>query len=177
MSIDAIKEGLPDYAKDIKINVSRVLTEENSKGLTLQQIYGVALAVVYTLKNDSLLQNIMALTKVHLDEAELTGIKSAVSIMAMNNVYYRSMGCLSDPTYSQLQAGLRMMVIANPGIEKANFELYCLAVSAINGCHFCIDSHAKTLQEAGVSYEGVQSVIRIAAVLSAVAQVNKIESL
>ncbi len=58
-----------------------------------------------------------------LSEAEILAAKSAASIMAMNNVYYRSMSQLKDDAFKSLPAGLRMQVIGNPGIEKLDFEL------------------------------------------------------
>ena len=62
-------------------------------------------------------------------------------------------------------ARLRMNVIGNPGIDKTTFELYSLAVSAINGCGSCMAAHDRVVRTAGVSVEGVQSTIRIAAVI------------
>lgn len=52
--------------------------------------------------------------------------------MGMNNVFYRGRGFL-EGRYDDLRPGLRMNIIANPGIPKANFELWSFAVSAING--------------------------------------------
>jgi alkyl hydroperoxide reductase subunit D len=89
--------------------------------------------------------------------------------MAMNNIYYRFTHLASDPDYATMPARLRMNVIANPGVEKADFELWSLAVSAINGCGKCIDAHDQVLRKAGVSREAVQQAVRIAAVIHAVA--------
>lgn len=89
--------------------------------------------------------------------------------MAMNNVFYRGRGFL-DGKYDDLRAGLRMNIIGNPGVEKANFELWCFAVSAINGCPDCVASHEHTLREAGVSRETIQEALKAAAIISGVAQ-------
>ena len=89
--------------------------------------------------------------------------------MAMNNVFYRTRHLLSDHEYGTLRAGLRMNVIGNPGVDKVDFELWSFAVSAVNGCGACLDSHEKTLRQHGVSAQGVQSIVRIAAVVHAVA--------
>ena len=89
--------------------------------------------------------------------------------MAMNNVYYRFMHLVENDEYGKLRAGLRMNVIANPGIDKIDFELCSLAVSAINGCGACVASHEKVVRKAGITAEGVQSAVRIAAVLHGVA--------
>ncbi|HET7332673.1 carboxymuconolactone decarboxylase family protein, partial [Dyella sp.] len=59
--------------------------------------------------------------------------------------------------------------MANPGGSKIDFELASLAVSAINGCGKCMESHEKTLRKHEVSAQAIQSVVRIAAVVHAVA--------
>ena len=96
--------------------------------------------------------------------------KSAAAIMAMNNVYYKFTGMMSE-TYQSMPAKLRMNVIGNPGVSKGDFELWSLAVSAINGCQFCVKSHEKKLREEGFSAEQVQTAVRIAATVAAVSAV------
>ena len=92
--------------------------------------------------------------------------------MAMNNVYYRFVHLASNPVYGTLPAKLRMNVIGNPGIDKAEFELFSLAVSAINGCGMCIDSHERILQQHNVKSETIQAAARVGAVVKAVATVH-----
>lgn len=87
----------------------------------------------------------------------------------MNNVFYRGRGFL-DGKYDDLRAGLRMNIIANPGVAKANFELWCFAVSSINGCPDCVASHEHTLREAGATRESIQEALKAAAIISGVAQ-------
>jgi alkyl hydroperoxide reductase subunit D len=89
--------------------------------------------------------------------------------MAMNNVYYRFVHLASNKTYASLPAKLRMSVIGNPGVPKADFELWSLAVSAINGCGMCIDAHEKVLRETGVETAAIQTAVRFAAILQSVA--------
>ena len=100
--------------------------------------------------------------------------KLAATLMAMNNVYYRFLHLSTDKQFSKLPAGLRMNAMANPGVEKADFELYSLAVSALNGCGLCIDSHVKTLLQHDVSAQAVQTSIKLAAVLNAAATARKL---
>jgi len=88
--------------------------------------------------------------------------------MAMNNVYYRFTHLVGNEEYATMRAGLRMNVMANPGCDKIDFELASLAVSAVNGCGMCMESHEKTLQKHGVAAQSIQSAVRIAAVLHAV---------
>ncbi len=89
--------------------------------------------------------------------------------MAMNNIYYRFTHMAEDPDYRTMPARLRMSVIGRPGVDKRDFELWSLAVSAINGCEACIAAHDRALKEAGVSKEAVQQAVRIAAIVHAVA--------
>ena len=65
-----------------------------------------------------------------------------------------------------------MNVIEVPGIEKDDFELFSIAVSAMNGCGMCIDSHERILQQQKVRSVTIQTSARIAAVVKAVATVH-----
>ena len=107
-----------------------------------------------------------------LSENYINAAKAAATIMAMNNIYYRFIHLSSDKDYGKLPANLRMNIIGNPGIEKVDFELMSLAVSAINGCGMCMDAHVHEVTKAGVSKEAVQSTIRIASVINATAQAD-----
>ena len=173
MSIDTIKSALGDYAKDIKLNIGSVLTEEGAPDLTQEQIYGIALASAYATRDDALVDAISS-EAVSLSNEVKHAAKAAASIMAMNNVYYRFVHLVADKEFGKMPAKLRMNVIANPGIEKVDFELMSLAVSAINGCGMCMDAHVHEVTKAGVSKQGVQSAIRIASVINALAQAQYI---
>ena len=168
MSIEQLKNQLPDYAKDIKLNLVSILTEEGAGDLNQKQIYSIALSVAYALKSPALIKSIFSEASTILSDADIQAAKSAATIMAMNNIYYRYMHLIGDKSFSAMPAKLRMNVIGNPGIDKIDFELNCLAVSAINGCGMCMDAHTNELIKAGVSKLGIQSTVRIASVLNAV---------
>lgn len=170
MSLKDIRSSLGDYAKDVKLNLGNVLTEEGSPDLTINQINGIALASVYSTRNDLLIKAVENDAKQNLSEEEVKAAKAAATIMGMNNIYYRFVHLSSDKDYAKMPANLRMNVIGNPGIDKVDFELYSLAVSAINGCGMCIDAHVREVEKAGISKTGIQSSIRIAAVINATAQ-------
>ncbi|WP_406440091.1 carboxymuconolactone decarboxylase family protein [Streptomyces sp. NBC_00631] len=102
--------------------------------------------------------------------------KSAAAVMAMNNVFRRTRHLLSDHEYGTLRAGLRMNVIANPGVDKVDFELWSFAVSAINGCGMCLDSHEQVPRRAGVDREVVQEAFKIASVVQAVGSALEAEA-
>jgi alkyl hydroperoxide reductase subunit D len=166
MTIEALKDSLPDYAKDLKLNLSS-LAGENF--LTEQQRAGTFIACALAARNPATTRAVMASFAPALSPDALAAAKAAAAIMAMNNIYYRFTHLASAEDYKTLPARLRMNAIAKPGVEKADFELWCLAVSAINGCGVCIDSHEKILRAAGLTAEQIQVSVRIAAVVHAVA--------
>ncbi|MDG1286883.1 MAG: carboxymuconolactone decarboxylase family protein [Rickettsiales bacterium] len=170
MSIKEIRSQLGEYAKDIKLNLGNVLSEEGAAGLDANQIAGIALASACATKNVQLIEAVTAEASERLSAEEVQAAKAAATIMGMNNIYYRFVHLVSDGGYMKMPANLRMNVIANPGIDKVTFELESLAVSAITGCGMCIDAHVREVEKAGISKQGVQSTIRIAAVINATAQ-------
>ncbi len=176
MTISELRASFGDFAKDTKINLGTVLTEEGAPDLTPVQIYGISLASAYSIKNFALV-NALRTDAMMLSEADVHAAKAAATIMAMNNVYYRFSHVVSDPNYAKMPAKLRMGVIGAPGVAKVDFELMCLAVSAINGCAMCIDSHVHEVIQAGISPLGVQSCIRISAVITAASQALAINGL
>lgn len=166
MSIDALKEQIPSFAKDVKLNLSALPREDS---LTPQQLYGLLVACGYTTRNPVVAQALEAEAAPHLSPAALDAAKAAAAIMAMNNVYYRFTHLASNKAYETLPAKLRMSVIGNPGVDKADFELWSLAVSAMNGCGRCIDSHEKVLREAGVGETQIQAAVRFGAIIASAA--------
>lgn len=171
MSIDTLRKQIPDYAKDLRINLGNVLDVEQAGAMTSQQVWGTALATAIAGRNRDLIAAVAAEASQHLDEAWLNASRAAAAIMGMNNIYYRFVHLASNDEYGKLPAKLRMTVIGNPGIDKVDFELLSLAVSAVNGCGMCIDSHEKILKNGGVSSETIQHAVRIASVMHAVAGV------
>lgn len=169
MTLDQIKGSLPDYAKDLRLNLDSVLSESGAPGLTPKQIAIIALTSAIASRHAPLTEAIVQRTAGVLGEAEANGARAAAAIMAMNNIYYRFTHLVGNPEYATMRAGLRMNVMANPGCDKIDFELASLAASAINGCGMCMESHEKTLQKHGVPAQAIQSAARIAAVLHAVA--------
>jgi len=169
MDLTSLKNLIPEHAKDLKLNVATVLSAEGAPGLAENQILGVALTSAIAARNPTLLREIETLVAPKLDTAQLSAARAAAAIMGMNNVYYRFVHLAGNPDYARLPAKLRMNVIGNPGVAKVDFELYSLAVSAINGCGACVAAHDKVVRGAGVTAEGVQSAVRIAAVLHGIA--------
>lgn len=166
MSIDTLKERIPDFAKDVRLNLS---TLANDDSLSPQTKWGLLLACAVSTRNAEVREAIDEEARAHLDPAAHDAALAAAAIMAMNNVYYRFVHLSSNKEYGKLPAKLRMNVLAKPGVPKVDFELWSLAVSAINGCGMCIDSHEKVLAEAGVTTETIQTAVRFAAIIQSAA--------
>jgi alkyl hydroperoxide reductase subunit D len=164
MSIETLKAAIPDYAKDIKLNLGSLAMDQT---LTPQQRAGTFIASALASRNATVTKAIVDEFGPALSPEALTAAKAAASIMAMNNVYYRFVG----GDYANMPAKLRMNVIGKPGIEKVDFELWSLAVSAVNGCGMCIEAHEKVVRHGGLTQEHVQAAVRIAATVHAVAAV------
>jgi alkyl hydroperoxide reductase subunit D len=166
MSIDTLRNALPAYAKDLSLNLSSLM---NETVLSEQQKWGTFLASAYAVGVGPVIKAIEDGCPLSAEAA--TAAKAAAAIMGMNNVYYRSLHLMKNREYSTLPAKLRMNVIANPGVDKNDFELWCTAVSAINGCGLCLDSHEEELRKRGVASTVIQAAIRIGAVVNAVSRV------
>jgi alkyl hydroperoxide reductase subunit D len=169
-TLESLREQIPDFAKDIRLNLGTVMTAEGAPDLSQDQMYGIALATAYATKHPQLVAAVEGSAAALVDASIVQAAKAAASIMAMNNVYYRFLHLVHDAELSKLPAKLRMNVIANPGIAKVDFELMSLAVSAVNGCGMCMEAHVHEVSKAGVSKVGIQSAVRIAATINAVAQ-------
>ena len=162
---DLARSSLPDWAKDLRLNMSSLLNETL---LSDQQKYGTLVASAHAVGEPRLIAAAEAEAEPKLSEAALSAAKAAAAVMAMNNIYYRFTHLASNKQYATMRAGLRMNVIGAPGIEKDDFELMCLAVSAIHGCGMCIDAHEKVLLGAGTKIETIQAAVRLASVVNGV---------
>ena len=168
MSLQNLKDRLPDYAKDIRLNLGSLAIEP---ALTEKQRAGTFIASALGARNAGVAEAILAEFAPQLDARELAAAKAAAAVMAMNNVYYRFLHLVGNEEYGKLPARLRMNAIATHGIPRADFELWCLAVSAINGCGKCLESHERAVREGGMTAEQVQAAVRIAATVNAAAAI------
>ena len=157
-----ILNNLPEYANDIKLNYSSLINNHN--GLSDEQFWGVVLSSALASKNTKLIDAIKAEKADLFNDKLLSGIKAAVTIMSMTNIYYRFAHIIENDNYIKMNAGLRMNIMKAPGIEKIDFEMYSLAVSIINGCGMCITAHEKQIVAHGIAPETIQLIAKIAAV-------------
>ncbi len=174
MSLDALRETLPAYAKDLSLNLSTLAGETL---LTDQQKWGTFVASAYAIGVPAVVKAVeVAAGDGGLSDEAKTAAKAAAAIMGMNNVYYRSLHLMHNGEYRTLPARLRMNILGNPGVEKLDFELWSLAVSAINGCGMCLDAHEAELKKHAVPNTAIQAALRIASVVNAVSRVLAAEA-
>jgi alkyl hydroperoxide reductase subunit D len=174
MTLDQLIDSLPSYAKDLKLNYSSLIRQQTE--LTPQQLWGTVVASAVATRTPQLLEAVIAEASNHLSPQAIEGAKAAASIMAMNNIYYRFLHLTSNPKYATIPAKLRMNVLRTHGADPVDFELWSVAVSAINGCGKCVDAHENVLRQKGISEETIAAAIRIAAVLHAIGTTLEAES-
>lgn len=169
MSLDQLIDSLPDYAKDLKLNYSTLV--RNNTELTPQQLWGTLLASAFATRCEQLTPAVAEAAAQHLSPEVVEGAKAAAAIMGMNNIYYRFLHLTDNEKYGTMPAKLRMNIMRTHGVDPIDFELWSLAVSAINGCGKCVHSHEKVVREKGVSEELILTTIRVASVVHAIGAV------
>ena len=165
-AVESLRARLPENARDTKLNLQSVM---QSVTLTAAQRWGVAVASAAAARNAELLAAMLADARDEAGDAAIDDALAAASLMAMNNVYYRFRHLIGKESYEQKPARLRMQRIAKPATNKTDFELFCIAVSAINACELCIRSHEAIVLEGGLTEDHVHEAVRIAAVVNAAA--------
>jgi alkyl hydroperoxide reductase subunit D len=166
VTVEELRAAFPEAAKDIKLNLQSVL---QPGALTPAQRWGVAVASAAATRNTRLRDAIIHDARADVGADVIEDALAAATLMAMNNVYYRFRHLIGKPSYSQMPARLRMQRIARPATNKPDFELFCLAVSAINNCEMCIRSHEETVVKGAITEEQIHDAIRIAATINAAA--------
>lgn len=174
MDLDALVDNLPASAKDLKLNFSSLI--RNNTELTPQQLWGTITAVAIAVRSATLTPAVFAAAGAVLSPQALEAAKSAASVMGMNNIFYRFHHLASNEKYSTMPARLRMNGLRGHGVEDVDFELWCLAVSAINGCGKCVDAHEKVVREKGATEELVMAIIRVTSVIHAIGAVLDAEA-
>jgi alkyl hydroperoxide reductase subunit D len=165
-AFEELRAAIPEAARDIKLNLQSVL---QPGALSPAQRWGVAIASAVATRNERLRDSILHDARVNVGAEVIDDALAAAALMAMNNVYYRFRHMIGKESYSQMPARLRMQRIARPASNKVDFELFCLAVSAINGCETCMRSHEDVVVKGGLSEDQVHDAIRIAATVNAAA--------
>lgn len=158
----ALQDRIPEHAKDLRLNLGAL---ERVESLTPAQLWGTVLAVAHATRSFETIRAAEQAAGEHLDAASAGAARTAAALMGMNNVYYRFRHLCSNDAYSKLPARLRMQGLASHGADAVDFELWCLAVSAVNGCGACVDAHERKLRQEGATEEAVHDAVRVAAVV------------
>ncbi|WP_029049281.1 carboxymuconolactone decarboxylase family protein [Cupriavidus sp. amp6] len=166
--LSTIKNRIPDYAKDIRLNVDGTIARSSLEG---NDAVGVALAAAFAAQSKVLVDAIRNAGV--LSPEETNGALTAAALMGMNNTWYPYVEMADDTDLSTQPAGLRMNAYAtHGGVDKRRFEMYALAASIVGKCHFCVKSHYQLLKnEQGMTAQQLRDVGRIAAVIVAAANV------
>ncbi len=166
MSLKQFADSLPDYAKDLRLNISSILSDQL---LGDDRKYGLLLACAHGTGYKPIVEAAEAEVDGKLSAEVANAARAAAALMAMNNVYYRFRHMVGKPVYGEKPAGLRMNRLAQPATNRTDFELMALAVSALNGCEACVRAHEKTVTDAGLTADHVNDAVRIAATIYAAA--------
>jgi alkyl hydroperoxide reductase subunit D len=167
--LDAIKERMPEHAKDIRLNIDGVIARSS---LAPEDALGVALAAAFAARSKPLVDAF----KAAVPPAEGYAALTAAALMGMNNVWYPFVEMANDEDLKTQRAELRMNAYASHGgVAKAKFEAYALAASIVGKCHFCVQSHYALLKKEGWTTQQLRDIGRIAAVVNAAAQVLELE--
>ncbi len=161
-NINALRSQMTDPVKDIKLNLSSVLTQ--SQVLDAEQTWAVALCSAYFIEDSTLASAIESDAGDALSPEAREDAKAAAAIMAMNTVFYRFRHMVGKESYSQMRAGLRMNRMTSPATSTALFELCSMACAVLEGCELCVQSHEAKLAEE-LSENHVHEAVRIAAVI------------
>jgi lipoyl-dependent peroxiredoxin subunit D len=172
--LEQLRNQLPEAAKDIKLNLQTVF---QASSLTPTQAWGVALAASLAARQLALTRAVLAEANTQVEANTIEDAKAAAILMGMNNVYYRFRHLIGKDVYNQKPARLRMNWIAKPLGSKTDFELFCLAVSALNGCEVCLRSHESVVLEGGLSEDQAHDAVRIAATIQAAAIALELQEL
>jgi alkyl hydroperoxide reductase subunit D len=169
MTLDALIDSLPAYAKDLKLNYSSLV--RNNSELTQQQLWGTIVASAIATRSAALTAAALETAPAHLSAQALEAAQAAAAIMSMNNVFYRFHHLTANEKYATMPARLRMNGLRGHGVEEIDFELWSLAVSAINACGKCVGAHEKVVRDKGAAEELVLAAVRVAAVIHAIGTV------
>jgi len=165
-ALTALRDAMAEPFRDIKLNLAAVLA---AGSLTTAQRWGVAVASAAAARHTPLLEGVLRAARAEVGEPVIEDALAAAALMAMNNVYYRFRHLVGKPSYAEKPARLRMNRIARPATNRVDFELFCLAVSAINGCESCVRAHERAVISSDLSEEQVHDAARIAAVVQSAA--------
>ena len=175
MGVDTIRSAVPEYAKDLRLNLGSVITTSSLEPL---MAWGAALTAALVSKNEQVIQGILEDAKEHLDETHINGVKTTAAIMSMSNVWYKFTDLIQDEEVKKLPPKLRMNAIMNHGgVSPALFEGWGLAASVVNACGICVNAHAAQMRKQELTAQNIVDIGRIATVVKAVSDTLSFDKL
>ena len=72
-----------------------------------------------------------------------------------------------------LEAIMQLNDAAGKGLDPKTKELIAIAVSAVNGCDYCMSAHRTIAKQAGITDEEITAAVEVAALMSAFNNFNK----
>ena len=173
MSLQALRDALPSYAADLRENLDALADDRE---LSAEERWGCFVACACAAGEPTTLRELLDAASEPLGERGTAAAKAAAAVTAMSNIYYGALGTLKNGEYANMPSRLRMDGLAHPDADKSVFELWCLAVSALNGCGACLDAQDEELRRRAVTPARIQTALRIAAVTGAIARVLAAEA-
>ena len=161
-ALEAIRAEIPEVAKDLRSNLSAVL---DGGTLAASERWGVAIAAALASRSRRLAEALIASRPEEVTNKTVEDAVSAAALMGMTNVLYRFQHLVGKPSYEQMPTRLRTQRLTKPATTNAAFELFSLAVSALNACETCVRSHEATLLEHGTTEAQIHDAVRIASVV------------
>jgi alkyl hydroperoxide reductase subunit D len=161
--------------RDLGNNLQKIV---ESSSLTPQEAYLLMLSVSQSLALTSFRDFAEdKLKSLDMTAEQILEGRESAAIMGMNNIYYRfrhmiKTGQSHEVAESYKMAGLRMTSLAKPVLGKPVFELLALAVSSINGCEMCVNSHEVELRKHGIEPDKIHDAVRLAAILKGISALN-----
>ena len=171
MSISERITSFPEFAKDIKLNYSKILNETTFNKI---QLYSLILISSLSTNSKELIKLAVEEVKDSLDDVTIEAVNGAYSIMSMNAIYYRFTHLATDFDYSSIPANLRMQFLTKHNISNSDFEMLCLAVAIQIGCEKCINAHIAVLKKNNINTQTIQSIARVVSIINAISNTMRI---
>jgi len=150
------------YIRDLKINTLNALKFQN---LSEKESTLIFLSVAVNQNNQLLIDKLVEKgINLGVPENEIAEVFSLVSLLNINNVYYRFRHFIEKEYYNLANPGIKMSIMMNPLLGKELFELLSLCVSALNGCEMCVKSHEASVLQHGATQEKIHDAIRATAI-------------
>jgi len=150
------------YIRDLKINTLNALKFQN---LNEKESTLIFLSVAINENNQLLIDKLVEkAASLNVSENEIAEVFSLVSLLNINNVYYRFRHFIEKEYYNLTNPGIKMSIMINPLLGKELFELLSLCVSALNGCEMCVKSHETSVLQHGATQEKIHDAIRATAI-------------